>query len=1014
MFLVAPLQMFATVSVTVNPSSVNMITNGKQQLTAIVTGASDTSVIWTVHEGAAGGSVTGAGLYSAPGSVGIYHVTATSNADPAKSATATIGVPGFVQTGLLYPGPTMSSLLPNGTILFTGGGSTNGTPTANAEIYDPVTAKSTTTGSMTINRGFGTATVLASGKVLFAGGESAGQTATADIYDPATGTFTATGSMSVARVNHTATPLPNGTVLITGGGNCNSGCVNFNTAELYDPTSGTFSRTTGNMVVSHSSAQAVLLPTGKVLIMGGTLSSTDSTGTNFAELYDPSTGLFSATGNMITGRQQSFTATSLQNGNVLVAGGVSSGVSVAHAEVYNISTGTFSATGNLQQPLDGHSATLLPNGQVLIAGGVTTTSLITTAEVYDPVAGTFKATGSLEEPRFSPLAIPLGNGKILITGGSSGANLGGIEIYDPGTGTFSSTSTFMNFSRAGGTMTKLADGRFLFVGGLGGDGNFVLSAEIFDPATNKFTLTGAIATGRQMHTATLLGNGTVLVVGGFTNSSQTGYVSSAEIYDPVSGTFGATPSNPNVTRANHTATLLPNGKVLIAGGLFSSAPLGTPSAELYDPVAGTFTSTGNMSAPRTGHTATPLSDGRILIAEGIYTATPGTYAPDELYDFNTGSFIQLGTPINYNIFNPRPSPFDSVQWPNGQVLVDSSTILDPVSLTLSKFNTSFSIQSSYRFALLPSDQIFVAGTANLVDTETFLLNPNPPLLPQQVQTYLIAGNLRYVRSSPSLALLPNTGSANWNFASVVVSDTADFSTSNNCTSNLDNLSQGASCSVSITFNPTTLGNISASAVITSNQAIPYTIPLSGTGANFSLAAASGSSTSATVAAGQTATFQLTLAPQSLSGSVTLTCAPVTAIPNATCSVSPNPATVSGSSPTVVTVSAVTMAHSGLGMPIASFKWPNSPLWAFVAAHWVFYLLAFLGIVLAAFGPRRAPIAAAAALLLVALAVGCGSSSVSSGGGSTGTGGTTAGSYQLLVTASSAGASRTITLNLTVQ
>jgi hypothetical protein len=269
-------------------------------------------------------------------------------------------------------------------------------------------------------------------------------------------------------------------------------------------------------------------------------------------------------------------------------------------------------------------------------------------------------------------------------------------------------------------------------------------------------------------------------------------------------------------------------------------------------------------------------------------------------------------------------------------------------------------------------------------------------------------------SQAQTVTIANTGSANWNFASVVVSDTADFSTSNNCTSNLDNLSQGASCSVSITFNPTTLGNISASAVITSNQAIPYTIPLSGTGANFSLAAASGSSTSATVAAGQTATFQLTLAPQSLSGSVTLTCAPVTAIPNATCSVSPNPATVSGSSPTVVTVSAVTMAHSGLGMPIASFKWPNSPLWAFVAAHWVFYLLAFLGIVLAAFGPRRAPIAAAAALLLVALAVGCGSSSVSSGGGSTGTGGTTAGSYQLLVTASSAGASRTITLNLTVQ
>jgi hypothetical protein len=270
-------------------------------------------------------------------------------------------------------------------------------------------------------------------------------------------------------------------------------------------------------------------------------------------------------------------------------------------------------------------------------------------------------------------------------------------------------------------------------------------------------------------------------------------------------------------------------------------------------------------------------------------------------------------------------------------------------------------------------------------------------------------------SQPQSLTITNSGTANGNIASVVLSDTSDFSTSNNCTSNLDNLSQGASCSIAITFHPTTAGNITASAVITSNQAVPYTIPLSGVGVvNFSLSAASGSSPSATVAAGQTATFQLTLAPQALTGSVALTCAPVTAIPNATCSVSPNPATVSGSSPTVIAVSVVTTAHSGLASPFAPTKGPTTALREFLAAHLVFYALALLGLTPASFKTWRVPSALATALLLITRAFGCGTSSTSSGGGSTGTGGTTSGNYQLVISATSAGATRTIMLSLTVQ
>jgi hypothetical protein len=221
-------------------------------------------------------------------------------------------------------------------------------------------------------------------------------------------------------------------------------------------------------------------------------------------------------------------------------------------------------------------------------------------------------------------------------------------------------------------------------------------------------------------------------------------------------------------------------------------------------------------------------------------------------------------------------------------------------------------------------------------------------------TALTFGNQAVATASQAQSLtITNTGNQNWNLASVVLSDTTDFSTTNNCPASLN---PAASCSILILFKPSTTGSITGSAVITSNQVAVYTIPLSGAGVNFSLSAASGSSTSATVAAGQTATYQLTLAPQSLTGSVALTCAPVTAIPNATCAVSPNPATVNGSSPAVVTVTVVTTARSGLASPLAGTKVPGPALWGFLTtqftAHWTFYVLALLGLTVAVSKPRR--------------------------------------------------------------
>ena len=518
---------------------------------------------------------------------------------------------------------------------------------------------------------------------------------TAELYDPSAGTFTATGSMSVARNGPTATLLSNGNVLIAGGiGLCSTSCVNNNTAEIYNPSTGTFTPT-GTMLVSGADQAATLLPSGQVLFVGGFVGGVETT---TAEIYDPSLGTFSQTGSL------------------------------------NIARSLFTAT-------------LLTNGTVLIAGGNPAFAAPASAEIYDPSSGTFALTGSLHQPRFGNTANLLSNGTVVITGGGFAST----EFYNPATRVFTSNSTFMNIDRTGHTQTKLADGRFLIIGGMDTGQTVLSSAEIYDPTTNMFTLTGSLATGRQMHTATLLGNGTVLVVGGFSDNLMTKLVSTAELYNPVSGTFGPA-SSPNIPRANQTATLLQNGKVLIAGGQFNAGGsvgiygLPTTNVELYDPTAGTFTLAGNMTAPRDNHTATLLNDGRVLLAKGIYSftmsQTGANYALAELYDPSTGLFTPVG-PSNFS--GTMPVPFGSTLLANGQVLVDADTIFDPPTDTLSTVTTS-GAASQYKFVLLPTGRVFAVGgsfslPASIFDPASDLFAP--------------AGNLAYPRFNPTAALLPN-------------------------------------------------------------------------------------------------------------------------------------------------------------------------------------------------------------------------------------------------------------------
>lgn len=354
-------------------------------------------------------------------------------------------------------------------------------------------------------------------------------------------------------------------------------------------------------------------------------------------------------------------------------------------------SGGWTSAGSLIQARAGHTATILPDGRVLVAGGERSQSnanTLSSAEIYDPRTNSWSSGPAMNLGRMGHTATPLLTGQVLIVGG---------DTVQPGMPTVATNSV-----------------------------------ELFDPATNSWRAGAAASLAREHHTATILPDGRVLIVGGETtdpSSGQQRILASAELYDPRTNSWSQI-ADLGRPRVGHTATVLPDGRVVVSGGETVAADRQrdvTPAVEIFDPTSNSWTETGSLATGRAGHTANLLPDGRILIAGGQTAATRGgrlqfvaagaailSSASTEIFDPQAGSWqpaASLGTPRTDHSATLLPSGQLLVvggYGPNGVTPLGTAERYDPATNVWSLMNMP-TPRAEHTATLLPDGSVLIVG-----------------------------------------------------------------------------------------------------------------------------------------------------------------------------------------------------------------------------------------------------------------------------------------------------------------
>jgi hypothetical protein len=558
---------------------------------------------------------------------------------------------------------------------------------------------------------------------------------------------------------------------------------------------------TGSMSFGRAIFTATLLANGKVLVAGGCtdLASFCHDGTASAELYDPGTGIWTPTGSMTT-RRTRHTATLLSNGQVLVSGGENSDEgALSSAELYDPNTGVWTSTGSMLGPRSAHVATVFTSGpmsgMVLVAGGSSVcggcTPVLATAELYDPNTGVWSATASMTRERmFGNLSsTELSDGSVVVVGGNTCCPyhwFTDAELYDPVTQTWTQMAKTTNAEEL---PILLQDGKLLVAGGTKGTQPTavnVADAELFDSSSGIWTPTASMSTDRAGHTLTLLPSGQALVAGGSSGGwGVCNDVTSSELYDSSNGTWILT-GEMTTARSNFTATLLPNGQVLAAGGSDCEGNL-LSSAELYTPPPIATLSTANLTfslqlvgTRSAAQTATLTNSGSTTLSISSIGASGDFESVD-----NCGSSLPAGESCTIRVaFSPTDKGVRS-----GTVTITDDAANSPQTIALT-------------------------GTGTVVK-----LSPTSLHFPRQR-----VGTI----SPPQTVTLTNTGSTSLNIQGIGISgdNFGDFIETTTCGSSVP---ANSSCAINIRFKPTAIGERTASVKVRHDGGGAQPVNLTGTG-----------------------------------------------------------------------------------------------------------------------------------------------------------------------------------------